>query len=267
MNIFVCIKPVPDPEKYGMLAIDRDTKRLIREGIPTIVNPADKNALEAALQIKEMVGGKVIVVSMAPLFSQDKLKECLAMGADEAYLLSDPAFGGADTYSTSYTLAKGIEKTGIEPDLVLAGNVSADGATSHVPSQLGEWLGLPHISNIDTISIDDGAAKVRKKMDENYINYKIKLPAVIGITIGTNKPRLISAMGVIRAKNKPLTVFARDDLDVDSELIGMIGSPTQAGELHSVDVERQAEELNGNPAELAEQIISILKRNGISVKN
>ena len=97
MNIIVCIKPVPDPDKYNLLTIDPQTKRLVREGIPSIVNPSDKCALEAALQVREALGGKVVVVSMAPAFSQDKIRECLAMGADEAYLISDRAFGGADT--------------------------------------------------------------------------------------------------------------------------------------------------------------------------
>ena len=99
---------------------------------------------------------------MAPLFSQDRIKECLAMGADEAYIISDAAFGGADTFSTSYTLSKGLQKTGISFDLILAGNESADGATSHVPAQLGEWMGLPHVSNVLAIVTDGKTAAVKR---------------------------------------------------------------------------------------------------------
>jgi len=267
INIIVCVKPVPDPEKYNLLTIDPESKRLVREGIPMVVNPVDKNALEAALQIKEKQGGKVTVLSMAPIFSQDKIKECLAMGADEAYILSDRAFGGADTYATSYTLAKGLEKLDVAADLILAGNSSADGATSHVPSQLGERLNMPHISNVHLISVDDGVAKVRKKTEGGFIDYQVTLPAVLGIARGSNTPRLTSAIGVIRVKNKPITVYSKDDIDVDEALIGVEGSPTQAGELHTPDLSRRAEVLDGDHIKLAQQIIEILKRTSVMIKD
>lgn len=266
MIIAVCVKPVPDPDKYNLLSIDPVTKRLMREGIPSVVNPSDKNALEAALQIREKTGGKVIVVSMAPLYSQDKIKECLAMGADEAYLISDRAFGGADTYATSYTLAKAISAAGLTPDIILCGNESADGATSHVPSQLGEWLSLPHITNVEKLTVGEESVNARKKVENGSIDFEVKLPALFAVARGSNKPRLISAMGVVRAKNKPLCVMTKEDIPLDESLIGLAGSPTQAGELHSPDLNRKAERLEGDVNEIAGQILQQLRRAGVMVR-
>ena len=269
MNIIVCVKPVPDPEKYNLLTIDPETKRLVREGIPSVINPADRNALETALKIREERGGTVTVVSMAPLFSQDRIRECLALGADAAFLISDPAFSGADTLATSYTLAKAIEKTiektGIRPDLILAGNESADGATSHVPSQLGEWLGLPHIANVAEILFEDDTVRIKRKIENGNIEYEAALPLLLAIARGSNKPRLLSAMGIIKAKNTPLTVFARADLEVEESLIGLAGSPTKAGELFVPAVERDTVEISGTAEEIARQIYSVIKKAGNAV--
>lgn len=266
MIIAVCVKPVPDPDKYNLLSIDPVTKRLMREGIPSVVNPSDKNALEAALQIREKTGGKVIIVSMAPLYSQDKIKECLAMGADEAYLISDRAFGGADTYATSYTLAKAISAAGLTPDIILCGNESADGATSHVPSQLGEWLALPHITNVEELTVSEESVNVRKKIENGSMDFEVKLPALFAVARGSNKPRLISAMGVVRAKNKPLRVMTKEDIPLDESLIGLAGSPTQAGELHTPDMNRKSERFDGDINEIAEQILQQLRRAGVMAR-
>lgn len=266
MIIVVCVKPVPDPDKYNLLTIDPDTKRLIREGIPSVVNPSDKNALETALQIREKLGGKVIVISMTPLFSQDKIKECLAMGVDEAYIVSDRCFGGADTYATSYTLAKAIEVAGLIPDLVLCGNESADGATAHVPSQLGEWLAFPHISNVDRLEIEDDKAYVRKKIENGTINFEVKLPALFAIARGSNVPRLVSAMGIIRSRNKRLKVLTKEDIPLDETLIGLSGSPTQAGGLITPDMARKAVPLEGSIKEIAAEILRQLGRAGIAIQ-
>jgi len=264
MNIVVCVKPVPDPEKYNLLKIDPKTKRLVREGIPTIVNPSDENAMEAALKLKEAHGGKVIVVSMCPLFSQDRIQKCLAMGADEAYIISDMAFAGADTFSTSYTIAKAIEKIGIEADLIITGNESADGATSQVSPQLGEWMELPHVANVTELSVDGDKVVAKKKTTDGFITYKVAMPAVIGVSRGCNKPRIASAMGIIKSKSKPLTVFTRADLDVEDKFIGLVGSPTQPGALIEPNMKRNAVAITGSTEEIAEQIIAIVKKAGIN---
>lgn len=266
MNIIVCVKPVPDPEKYNLLTIDSNTKRLVREGIPTIINPADRNALETALNLREKQGGEITVVSMSPLFSSDKITECLAMGADRAYIISDPAFGGADTYATSYTLAKAIEKitdiTGTRPDLVLGGNDSADGATSQVMPQLGEWLQLPHVSNVTEIHIGGPCAELRKKTSTGFMEYEVELPAVAAIARGSNKPRLVSAIGIVKARSKKIEVFTKGDLDPDENKIGLAGSPTKPGELLSPDMNRASIRIDGEVSEIAEKILDIVKKAG-----
>jgi electron transfer flavoprotein beta subunit len=187
------------------------------------------------------------------------------MGADEAYILSDRAFGGADTFATSYTLAKGLQKTEIIFDLILAGSDSADGATSHVPSQLGEWMELPHVSNVSAIETDGKKAAVKKKIQGGSLEYDVELPAVIGIARGSNEPRMVSAMGVIKARNKKMQVFTKDDLDVDEKLIGLTGSPTQPGQLLTPDMSRNARVIEGDAAKIAEEILSIIKKAGILI--
>lgn len=264
MNIVVCIKPVPDPDKYNMITIDSETKRLVREGIPSIVNPSDRNALEFALQIKEKLGGTVTIISMAPLFSQDKIKECLAMGADEAYLISDRAFGGSDTWATSYIIAMAIKAAGLKPDLILAGNESADGATAHVPSQLGEWLSISHIANVISIDADNEHAVVKRKTESGHIEYSVGYPALISVARGSNKPRMVTAMGIIKSKNKKLEVMTRDMIDLKDECIGLAGSPTQAGEIFAPDMSRGSEKLVGTSEEIATQILELIRKAGIA---
>ena len=293
MNILVLIKPVPDPEKYSELRIDETTKRLVREGVPTVIDPAGKNALEAALVIMENAKkagdeGTITVLSMAPEFSRDKIVECLAMGADEGYMLSDKAFGGADTYATSYVLAEGIKyiaaKAGGDRaaaptagageasacggfDLILAGNESADGATSHVPAQVAEWLGIPHMCNVDRIEVPGGAdaVKVRKRSEEVYLEFEGALPAVIAVNRAINKPRFINAMGIIKARKKPLMILSNEDLELDAARIGLDGSPTKPGQLITPDLSRASKPLtdtDGTAADAAQAIISLIGRAG-----
>lgn len=271
MNILVCVKPVPDPEKYNELKIDSKTKRLVREDVPTIVNPTDKNALEAALKLRETFGGTITVISMAPEFCRDKMTECLAMGADEAYLLSDRLFGGADTYVTSYILAEGIkrivsDKGGKGFDLVLAGNESADGATSHVPTQVAEWLGLPHICRVTELTVTEGdegwTAEAVKKTEKCDLVMECELPLVIAVSRDINKPRLVNAMGIIKARKKPLTIWSNDILQQDPEKIGLAGSPTQSGELITPDMARNATPLSREPEAAAKEIADIIEKAG-----
>lgn len=310
MNILVLIKPVPDPEKYSELRIDPQTKRLVREGVPTVVDPAGRNALEAALVIMENIkksggSGTITVLSMAPDFSRDKIVECLAMGADEGYMLSDKAYGGADTYATSYVLAEGIkyiarakaagggaavsatdgETAGGEAgcgaiggfDLILAGNESADGATSHVPAQVAEWLGIPSMCNVDRIEIDTADAsgvdpataahsvRVRKRTEELLLEFEGTLPAVIAVNRAINKPRFINAMGIIKARKKPLTILSNDDLGLDPSRIGLEGSPTKPGELITPNLSRASRPLtdtDGTATDAAQAILSLVRKAG-----
>lgn len=265
LRIVVCIKPVPDPEYYDKVSIDPTTKRITREGIPTIINPVDKNGIEAALQLKKTYGGKVTVITMAPPNATENLREALAMGADEAVLLSDRAFGGADTLATSYTLAKGIEK--LEGfDIVFCGAESADGATAQVSSQLGEWLKVPHLWNVFSMeSQDESSLLVRTKVENGSMEWEIKLPCLLGVARELNKPRFTSAMGIIKAKNKPISVWGKSDLTAEDERLGLTGSPTKAGAVFTPDMKRKSEMLTGSVEEMVDKLIEKLRAAGVNV--
>lgn len=282
MVILVLVKPVPDPEKYNEIQIDPQTKRILRQDAAAVLDPASKCALEEALRIRSE-GDFIIALSMAPQTNRDKILECLAMGADAGYLLSDPAFGGADTYATSYVLAEGAKAILAAEeldafDLIIAGNESADGATSHVPVQVAEWLGLPHLARVCELQIQREGAEgqegaggtpviaATKKTEEMLLTFRCEEPALVAVTRDINKPRHISAMGIVKARKKPLTIWTNDDLKLDEAKIGAAGSPTKAGELMTPDLSRGGRDLteeDGSAADAAKAILALLRKEGL----
>ena len=262
MNVAVCVKPVPDPKHYDKITIDPETKLLKRQGAPMVINPVDKNAIEAALQLKERFGGKVVLVSMAPPDARETLIEGLAMGADEACLLSDRAFVGSDTLATARVLAAGLKKIG-ELDLVLTGSESADSGTSHIPSQLGELMGLPHLNCLTELNLEDSILKMKTKIENGYVEYEGSLPMVLGVAREINTPRYTSLMGVVTAQHKPFTAWGLDDLGLDPASVGLAGSPTQPGDLHMPKHGRKSEMLEGETGDIAGKIIAILRSAGV----
>ena len=211
MKIAVCVKSVPDPEFYEKITLDPATKRLVRDGIPAVINEADKHALEAALRLKETAGGEITVVSMGPPAAKKQLMEALAMGADRAFLISDRKVGGADTLATSYTLGQLLKKTGTY-DVILAGNESADGSTAHVPSQLGIWLGAAHAANVTEVSCDQKGILITKQLEEGLARYRLKTPCVVAVTSKANDVRFSDVRMILKAKEKELVVYSADDL-------------------------------------------------------
>lgn len=261
MNIAICVKPVPDPNYYNKITINPETKLLERKGIPMIINPVDKNAIEAALQLKEQYGGKVVLVSMAPPDAKETLKEGLAMGVDEAYLLSDRAFVGADTLATVRVLAAGLKKIG-GLDLILTGNESADSGTNHIPSQLGELMGFPHLNCLIELNLEGSNLQMKTKIENGYAEYEGFLPMVLGVAREINTPRYTSLMGVVMAQNKPLTIWGLNDLGLDPESTGLAGSPTQPGDLHIPRHGRKVEMLKGELEDISGKIVAILRAAG-----
>lgn len=265
LKIVVCLKPIPDPAYYNQITIDPKTKRVNRQGIPTIISPIDRHAVEEALQITKQHGGKVIIISMAPPDAKETIQEALAMGADEAYLLSDRKFGGADTWATSYVLAEGIKQIG-GVDLVLTATESGDGATAQVSSQLGEWLGFSHLWGVMDCEVKSAEdVYVKTKIENGYMEWNGKLPMVLAVTREINKPRYTSIMGVMKAKKKPFTTWTFNEMDLIEENLGLLGSTTQAGGLSSPDMNRKGEIIKGNSEEVVEFILEKLRSNGISV--
>ena len=265
LSIAVCIKPVPDPAHYDKIRIDPVRKTVVREGIPTIINPSDKHAIEAALQLRGE-GDTVTVITMAPPNAEDTLRDALAMGADAAILLTDRAFAGADTWATSYTLAAGLKKAG-EFDIVVTGTESADGATTQVPAQLAEWLGWPHLWNaVSMEKISAESLKVRTKAENEWSDYQIGLPCLLAVSREANKPRLTSLMGVMKAKKKPLTVWTRADLDVEDGALGIGGSPTQPGAIFEPEMGRKGIVLTGDAEEIVNVLVEKLREAGLSIE-
>ena len=223
MEIIVCVKQVPDTTE---VKIDPVTNTLIRQGVPSIVNPFDKNAVEAALQLKEKHGGKITVISMGPPQAKDALKECLAMGADSAILISDRAFGGSDTLATSYTLAAAVRKLGTY-DIIFCGKQAIDGDTAQVGPEMAEHLGISQITYAAKIDVDGTTVRVEREQEEGYEIIDVEFPVVISVVKAMNEPRFPSIRGTMNANRAEILVWTAADLDVNEQQLGLKGSPTQ----------------------------------------
>src|SRR5210317_1236382 len=211
LNIVVCVKAVPDPKEACNIKIDPDTKTLLRCDVPLVVNPLDKNAMEAALQLKEQFDAHITVLSMGPFEAGNIVKECLALGADHGILLSDPAFGGADAFATAFTLAKGIEKIGT-CDLILCGMASSDGATEWVGPQIATFLDLPVVTMVKEIVNSTGECwQVKASLKDGYRLLEVDLPALFTVTKDLNEPKALSFSGIIKARKKEITVWGKED--------------------------------------------------------
>ena len=226
MNIVVCVKQVPDTTE---VKLDPVKGTLIRDGVPSIINPDDKAALEAALCIREQAGGKVTVVSMGPPQADVALREALAMGADEAILVTDRAFGGADTWATSYTIASAIKK--LDYDLIIAGRQAIDGDTAQVGPQIAQHLGLPQVSYVENIeAVNERSIVLRRQFEDRYHIVEAQLPCLITVLSELNKPRYMSVSGVFDAyREKKVARITLADLEdvIDKSNIGLGGSPTR----------------------------------------
>lgn len=223
MKIVVCIKQVPDTVE---VKIDPKTGTLIRDGVPSIINHDDKTGIEAALTIREQVGGTVTVVSMGPPQADVALREALAMGCDEAILVSAREFGGSDTYATSGIIAAALKQ--LDYDLIITGRQAIDGDTAQVGPQIAEHLGLPVISYAQEIKVDGDSVIVKRQYDDGYHMVKAQMPCLITALSELNDPRYMTPGGIFDAVNAEITTLGRADLvDVDDSNIGLNGSPTK----------------------------------------
>ncbi|WP_461205113.1 electron transfer flavoprotein subunit beta [Clostridium sp. DL1XJH146] len=223
MNIVVCIKQVPDTTE---VKLDPKTGTLIRDGVPSIINPDDKSGLEAALTLKDKLGAKVTVVSMGPPQAKEALIEAFAMGADEAILVTDRAFAGADTWATSTTLAAALKK--LDYDLIIAGRQAIDGDTAQVGPQVAEHLNLPQVSYVEELEVQEDSLILKRVFEDGYHKLKVKMPCLITTLSEMNKPRYMSVAGILDAyREKEIITWTVNDLEVDRDNIGLKGSPTK----------------------------------------
>lgn len=256
MNIIVCIKQVPDTAE---VKINPETGTLIREGVPSIINPFDMHAIEAGLQIKEKKSGKVTVLTMGPPQAESALRDALAMGADDALLLSDRAFAGSDTWATSYILSNAIEK--LDADIIICGKQAIDGDTAQVGPEVAEFLNIPHISYVRRIDdITDSSIRVQRLMDEGYDVVESSLPVLLTVVKELNEPRLPSLKGKIAAKKTEIKKWGQADIEADDNDIGLKGSPTQVKNIFVPELRKDRKILKGTPEEQVNALIEELRR-------
>ena len=225
MKIVVCAKQVPDTTE---VKLDPKTNTLIRDGVPSIINPDDKAGIEATLQLKEKVGGTVTVISMGPPQADAALREALAMGCDDAILVTDRAFGGADTWATSSTIAAALKK--LDFDVIITGRQAIDGDTAQVGPQIAEHLGIPQVSYAEEIlEASEDKLVVKRQFEDRYHVIEIKTPCLITALSELATPRYMTVHGIFDAyREKEVKVWTLEELKdtVDMANIGLKGSPT-----------------------------------------
>jgi len=260
MDIIVCIKQVPETID---VQIDPKTNTLIREGVSSIVNPFDMYAIEEGLRIKERLSGTVTAISMGPSQAKEVLKEAISMGANNAILLSDRKFAGADTLATSLTLGTAIKKIG-KFDLIICGKQAIDGDTAQVGPGVAEVLDIPHVSYVGKIAeINSGYMQVERMTESGYEVIEASLPALITVLKDINEPRLPSFKGKMRAKNMEIPVWGAGDLELEENRIGLSGSPTQVIKIFRPQRVKKGARCDGGPEECANRFVSFLREKEI----
>lgn len=255
MKILVCVKQVPDTNE---VKIDPVKGTLIREGVPSILNPDDANALEAALQMKDVDPEITVdVITMGPPQASYMLRECLAMGADHAYLLSDRAFGGADTCATSTTIAAGIKRVG-GVDLVFAGRQAIDGDTAQVGPQVAQRLGIPEVSYVQNYEIKGRTVRVQRQMEDGYEVLELQMPCLLTCVKELNVPRYMSVGSIVDAYQKEITVWNHEDVKLDPKDCGLNASPTQVFRSFTPPQKGKGEMLSGTVEDMAGKLVEML---------
>jgi electron transfer flavoprotein beta subunit len=256
VQIVVCIKQVPDTAE---VRINPETNTLIREGVPSIINPYDVHAIEAALQIREQTGGKVIVITMGPPQAEEALREAIAMGADDVRLISDRMFAGSDTWATSYTLFKAIQKIGA--DIILCGKQAIDGDTAQVGPNIAEYLNIPHIAYIKKIEDVTGTSmRVQRLMDDGYDVIETPLPVLLTVVKELNVPRLPSLKGKMAAKKAVIPRMTAQDIEAEEQNVGLKGSPTQVKNIFAPQAKGDRKVLEGSLEQQVDTLVAELRR-------
>lgn len=263
MNTVVCIKQVPDPEHFSKISLDPATGTITRERVPAVINPLDRNALEVALRLREKFPGKVAALSMGPPQAREVLEMALAMGADEAILLCDRAFAGADTLATSLTLSLAIKKLG-QFELILCGDETLDSGTGQVGPQLAEFLDIPHVTHATELDFSTERSLIaRCALERGYLKVAVALPAVIAVAKGINEPRLPTVAGIMAAMQKGVTTWDCAALGVAPDALGATASPSRVVGAFERKVERKREVLTGAPKDVARKAVARLRELGM----
>ena len=256
MNIVVCIKQVPDTTE---IKINPVTGTLIRDGVPSIMNPDDKGGLEMALRLKDQYGAHVTVITMGPPQADQILREAFAMGVDRAILLTDRKFAGADTLATSNALAGALRT--LEWDLIITGRQAIDGDTAQVGPQTAEHLDIPQVSYVCGLEVEKGgkALRVTRETEDGVQILEAQMPCLLTVLSSAVKPRYMSAPGIVEAYNKNVEIWSAEKIDVDESKLGLKGSPTKVLKAFTKGLKAPGEVFEVDPEEAVGIIVSRLK--------
>lgn len=258
MKIAVLMKQVPVSND---VSVDPDTHALVRASSEGMINPADLNAIEVAMVLKEKTDGTVTVFTMGPPDAEKSLRDAMALGCDDSCLITDRCLAGGDTIATAKVLAKSIETYGAF-DLILGGALSADGATGQVGAMVAEYMGIPHISEIQSVEYDESTnpkIDAIKKYQGTNLKIRTTLPALMTVCFGSNEPRLSTLRTKRAAKSKPMVVHTNAELKMASEEVGIAGSPTAVIDSFAPKQTKRAQMLTGTPKEMADKLRSLIE--------
>jgi len=255
MKIIVCVKQVPDAKD---VRLDPVTNTLAREGVESIMNPYDQHALEEAVRLKESHGGEVVVLTMGPPQAEEMLRQAISCGADQAVLVSDRSFAGADTWATSYTLEHALKKIG-SFDLILCGKQAIDGDTAQVGPGLATRLGIPYLTCIQKVlEGKENGLIVERMMDDGYDVVAVDYPALLTVVKDINEPRVPSLKGKMKAKKAEIVRLSAEDIGADSACIGLPGSPTKVVNVFPPEARNERSVLTGTLDEQLDQLVEKL---------
>ena len=260
MNIVVCIKRVPDTADAD-ISIDKSGKDIDKSGLVFDLNEWDSYAIEEAILLKEKLGGTVTVLSMGGEDSNESLRKCMAMGADDAIRLTDPAFAGSDGFATARILAEAVRK--VPYDLILTGTQAEDDGYGQVGLVMAGLLGIPHVSIVNRIEVQEKKIKAHRELEGGLEEVvEVDLPALLTIQTGINEPRYVSIMGIRKVAKKEIKALGAAALNLKPEEVGLAGSNTQLEKVFLPIVGEGAEILEGKPEEIALKVFDILKDKG-----
>jgi len=255
MNIIVCIKQVPNTAE---IKLNPETGTMIREGVPSIINPDDKGGLEMALQLKDQYGANVTVITMGPPQADEILREALAMGADRAILLTDRKFAGADTLATSNALAGALRT--LNYDLIITGRQAIDGDTAQVGPQIAEFLDLPQVTYVEDLKYAEPKTfTIKKSTEEGYQIIEVDAPCLITVLATANKSRYMSVRGIVEAYKRNVEVWGFEQIKVDETKLGLKGSPTRVAKAFTKGAKSAGKTHEVSTAEAVDIIMEKLK--------
>ena len=260
MRIFVCVKRVPDTS--GKVAVN-DDGTLNRASMETIINPDDLSAMEAALELKDATGCQVTAVTMGPPPAEGMLRELIAMGADDAVLISGREFGGSDTFATSQIIAGALHNLGVgEEDVIFCGRQAIDGDTAQVGPQIAEKLNIPQVTYAADIKKEGNTLVVKRLLEDGYMNVEVQTPCLVTCVKELNAPRYLTVKGILECYDKPITVLdynaLRDEPLIDPTTIGLKGSPTNIFRSFTPPQKGAGQMLTGTSEEAVNKLVSQL---------